>query len=305
MPLAVRLRADQYREITVLLEFHRAFFTVPPSRAFDVTGDAESAYRAALEGIFITAVESGMIGLGEASAHRAFEIPHVVIPVRVGVIGHLRGLDEVARANFIRRDPDGAGANVDQPLEHVGGFRTTGAAIGVDRHRVRVDAAHPSVERVHVVAARRHRSAQPRNIGGEHMQIGPEIAENIDPHRQKPALRVHRHFGGRDVVAALRVADEVLGTISQPAHRSAEPAGRLQNQRILPIDEGLRPEPASYVLRDHAKFIRRDLQDRIGYHVAKGHEPPGCRRSKSAGPTPGRILRSRTSAPCNWRSRGD
>ena len=100
------------------------------------------------------------------------------------------------------------------------------------------------------------------------MKIGPEIAENIDPHRQKPALLVHRHFGGRDVVAALRVADEVLGTISQPAHRSAEPASRLQNQRIFTVYHVFRSEPAPHVLRDHAKFIRRDLQDR-GYHAMR------------------------------------
>src|ERR1700683_911478 len=76
MPLAVRLCADQYREITVLLKLHRAFFTVPPSRAFDVTGDAESAYGAALERVFVTAVAFGMIGFGEGSAQCGFGSHH-------------------------------------------------------------------------------------------------------------------------------------------------------------------------------------------------------------------------------------
>src|ERR1700677_2429496 len=99
------------------------------------------------------------------------------------------------------------------------------------------------------------------------MQIGAEIAENIDAHRQETALPVHRHFGGRDVIAALRVADEVLGTIPQPAYRPAEPARRLENERILTVDHRFRSEPTPHVLSEHAKFLWGDIQDRACYHV--------------------------------------
>ena len=92
-----------------------------------------------------------------------------------------------------------------------------------------VDPAHTGVERIDVVGAGRHRRAEPGNERPEQGQIGAKIAEDIDPQRQKPALGVERHFGRRHIVAALRVADEMLAAIGKPADPAPEPPGRFEN----------------------------------------------------------------------------
>ena len=97
--------------------------------------------------------------------------------------------------------------------------------------------------------------------GANMREIGAEIAEDVDPQRQKPALLVERHFGGRHVVAALRVADEMLAAVGEPAHRTPESPRRLENQRIFAIDHVLGAEAAADVLGDDAQLFRRDLQD--------------------------------------------
>ena len=67
-------------------------------------------------------------------------------------------------------------------------------------------------------------------------EIGAEIAEDVDPQREELAVLVERHFGGRHVVAALRVADEMLGAVADPGDRFAEAPGGLQHQRIFAVD---------------------------------------------------------------------
>ena len=68
-------------------------------------------------------------------------------------------------------------------------------------------------------------------------EIRAKIAEDIEPQREKPSLGIERHFGCRHVVAALRVANEMLGSIGHPADRAPEPFGRLEYQRIFAIDD--------------------------------------------------------------------
>ena len=157
---------------------------------------------------------------------------------------------------LLRRDAELARASVDQPLEHVGRLRTARAAIGVDGNGVGVDAANARVERVDVVAPSRHRGAEPGDVGREQREIGAEIAEDIDPERQKATIGVERHFGRRHIVAPLRVADEMLAAIGEPADRPSETLRRLENERIFAIDDGLGAEAAADVLGDDAQGIR-------------------------------------------------
>ena len=132
-----------------------------------------------------------------------------------------------------------------------------------------VDAAHARVERFDVVGARRHRRAEPGNIRRELREIGAEIAENVDAQGEKPALLVERHLGGGDVVAALRVADEMLGPVGLPAHGSPQAPRGFENERIFAIDEALGAEAAADVLGDDAQLVRRDLQHAFGDEIAQ------------------------------------
>ena len=104
------------------------------------------------------------------------------------MIRHLVGLDEVERTQLFRRYAEFVRACVDQPLEHISSLRPPRAAIGVDGNRMGIDPANAGVERVNMVAPSRHRSAEPGDVWREHGQVGAEIAEDVDPQRQKPAL---------------------------------------------------------------------------------------------------------------------
>ena len=99
------------------------------------------------------------------------------------------------------------------------------------------------------------------------VQIGAEIAQNIDAQGEKPPVGVERHFGHGHIVAPLRVADEMLASVARPADRPSEPAGRGENERIFPVDHLLGAEAAADVLGDHAKESPRNLQNFVGDDV--------------------------------------
>ena len=79
----------------------------------------------------------------------------VVYGIAFGLMKLRRRSASGAIAELARRD-------IDQPLDHVGGFRPAGAAIGVDRHGVGVDAAQAHVTGGNVVDARQHAGADHR-----------------------------------------------------------------------------------------------------------------------------------------------
>ena len=55
-----------------------------------------------------------------------------------GVVRKIVGLDEVLAPHLGRIDPGGGRDQIADPLDHIGGFRTTGAPIGVDHRGVGV-----------------------------------------------------------------------------------------------------------------------------------------------------------------------
>ena len=81
-------------------------------------------------------------------------------------------------------------------------------------------------------------------------------------------LGVECELGGGDVVAALRVAQEMLGAFGDPCDGTFEVFGGDCNQRIFAIGKQLRPKTAAGVWRDHAHFLDRDIQDHLAQHVA-------------------------------------
>ena len=89
VPLPVRLRADQQREIAVLVEREGAFFALAPRGAFDIARHADPANEPALSRFLGARAEARDVGFGEAGAHRALEVADVVIAVGLGAVGHL------------------------------------------------------------------------------------------------------------------------------------------------------------------------------------------------------------------------
>ena len=79
--------------------------------------------------------------------------------------------------------------------------------------------------------------------------------------RQKAPLGIERHLRRRHIVAPLRVADEMLAAVGEPADRTPESPRRLENERIFAIQHVLGAEAAAHVLGDDAQIRARDLED--------------------------------------------
>ena len=180
------------------------------------------------------------------------------------VIRHLVGLDEVARAQFLRRYAELVRACVDQPLEHISRLRPPRAAIGVNGNRMGVDPTNARVERVDMVAPGRHRSAEPGDVWREHREISAKIAEDVDPERHEAPLGIERHLRRRHIVAPLSVADEMLAAVGEPADGTSQSPRRLENERIFAIEHVFGAEAAAHVLGDDAQICGLDLEDLIG-----------------------------------------
>ena len=100
--------------------------------------------------------------------------------------------------------------------------------------------------------------------------------------REEAAVRVERHLGRREVVAALRVAEEMLGPVGRPVHRPADAArprsgtsGYSRNMKILVP----KPPPTSGVttrMRSGATFriaLRQRVPDAVHALAAERQGP--------------------------------
>jgi hypothetical protein len=190
----------------------------------------------------------------------AVELAGVVGAVGRSLVRHLLGRDEVRAPHLVGGAAELPRDVVDEALDHVGRLRAPGAAVGVDRHRVRVVAADAHVRGRDVVDPRRHAGAQHRDVGAVLRQIGPEVGLEVDPHGEEFSMRIEGHLGGHEVVAPLRVADEVLAPVCDPFHRALEPLGREGAEWVLPVDEGLGAEAAADIGRDDAQPLLLDLE---------------------------------------------
>ncbi len=192
--------------------------------------------------------------------HVAFELADIVEPVRLGAVGKLLRTDEIAAADFLRRQAEVARAGIDQLFEQECRLGPAGAAISIDRAGIRVDARDRHIERLDVIDAGRHGGPDVRNEGAVLRNISAEVGDQLDAQAEEAAIGIHRHLGGHDVVAALRVGEEMLGAVARPFDRLAEPLRGFQHQRMLAIDETFGAEPAADVGRDHAKLLRLDAE---------------------------------------------
>ena len=167
---------------------------------------------------------------------------------------------------FRRRISVGASAGhvrrlVHQALNQERRFGPAGAAIGVGRHAVGEDAFAHCVDCLDIVDAGHHHDREPGNDRAELVEVRAHVGGDLDPEREDAAIRVERHLPGRDVVAAMRVGEEMLAPVRHPFHRPAELLDSLHDKRIFPVVETLRAEPAADIGRKHMHGLRIGLQD--------------------------------------------
>jgi hypothetical protein len=90
------------------------------------------------------------------------------------LIGKGIGWDEVAPPDLDAIDAEIARRDIDQPLQHEGGFRTAGAAIGVGWHSVRKYHLHLAIDRRGGIDAGEQRAIKVgRNVGTERSTARP------------------------------------------------------------------------------------------------------------------------------------
>ena len=270
MALAVRLRAGIDRRRAVLLELHDDVLALAPGGALDVGGEPDAAEAAGAGRLLLAALEAGPIGEFEPLRHMAVEIARVVGAIADRRrVGHLRGLDEVAAADLRLPEPGLAADPVDETLKEVGGLRAAGAAIGVDRHGVRVDAAHAHEDERRPIDPGHHGAAEVRDVGPELRQVGAEIAQNVEAHRQEAVLAVERNLADRDVVAPLRIALKMVAAVGDPFHGPVQAPSGFRGERVFAVHEALRAKAAADVAGDDAHLLRRHLQDLLRQRVAQ------------------------------------
>src|SRR5262249_55090861 len=136
-----------------------------------------------------------------------------------------------------------------------------------DRQRVGEDAAHADIHGGDRIGAGRHQRPEPRNERTELREIGAEITDDIDLDRLDPATAVERRLDTGDIVAALGVAQKMLGTIGEPLHWPAEATRRLQAQRVFAIHKGFGAEAAADIAGLYMEGLERHLEDRLGERV--------------------------------------
>ncbi len=143
---------------------------------------------------------------------------------------------------------------VDQTLDDVIGLGPPGAAIGVDRYGVGINALDAHDGGWRAVAARQHRGAgHGRNEGAEIREIGAEIGGGFDLEREEVEIAVEREARAGDVVAAMRVGEKGFAALAGPFHRAPELLRRVQHQPLLGIEKQLHAETAAHVGRHHAE----------------------------------------------------
>ncbi len=176
------------------------------------------------------------------------------------VIGHLVGLDEVARAYLspvqaqLRRD------RVDGALHHEAAVRPPRAAIRGDQHRIRIQRVELDPVRVRLVRAEqlgrghdRHDQAV-RHVGAV---VVPE------PHRQAadPAVVLEADGDVMLLGPLVRAGDEVLAPVLGELHRPQQLPGRPRHQHLLrPRVHDLHPEAAADIRGDHVYVGQRQVE---------------------------------------------
>ena len=136
-----------------------------------------------------------------------------------------------------------------------------------------------------VVGPGRHADAEPRNVGRIARQIGAHVGDDVELEREETALVVDGQPRGRNIVAAMAVAEEMLGALADPFDRLAQPFGRDGGQRIFAIGKQLGAEAAADIRRDDAHLFGRQLHHVAADDVADDVAALAAERERVASPS--------------------
>ena len=291
LPLAVRRHAGDHGDLRRDLHAHAAPFPAAgrhrrrrPHRAdLDVGRDADA--RQLARGPRRRAIRDQLIPV-----HQLFRLGERALVV-AAVVGQaarrgereLRRLRKVLEPQLDAIDAELGGDHVHQPLDQVGCFRAPGAAVGVGRHLVGVDADDLHLDRGDLVAAGEHQAGERRHRRRQQLQVRPEIGDRPRPHPENRAVVLDRDFVFADLVAAVNRRGGVLAARLDPFDRRAEAHGEVPDQRLLGVDVQLGAEAAADLRRDDPQLVLRHREH-------PGQQRPDQVRNLGRGPQRQRLF---------------
>ncbi len=267
--LAVRVAASKHRRLAVAVHpDDRALPAAVQTAALgevaaragsglvDEAGEAYSHQHALRAQRGLLAPERAIVGEPEQLLEQRGRIAGIVDAAARRRIGKIGSRDEVALADLDRVDPERAGAELDQPLVGPRRLGPPGTAVGVDRDRVGVNAAHAEMEVRRLVEARHGlRIGVAGNAGREIAEIAAERGERVDLHRDDAPVRGETHARLREVVARLRVGQHSLRPARRPLDGPAQLLRGPDDRRDLDGEMPLHAEAAADIGRDDADLV--------------------------------------------------
>ena len=267
MALAVRLGADDEGNAAVGLEANSGALLGLAARGLEEAAHPHAAQLAALCGGGAARGEARAIGPHHGLLEIGGEAPAVdqhAHGAAVGELGH-----HVATAQLDRVDAELARCQIDEALDEIIGLGLARTPIGVDRHGVGVGTPHvhedggDGIDPAHGGGRRLGRA-----VRTDAREVGAEIGDRRDVEGREAAGSVERQTCPRAVVAALRVAHEILAALGGPSDRPAEPPRRPQHEHPFGVEEVLRAEAAAHVGCAHVDAVERHVEDGLGELLA-------------------------------------
>ena len=257
--LALRDASGKQRDRARTVEAHLGALESERAGTLDRIGNAQAAQLAALARLRAALGEPRDVGASHPLVEDLFEFAAVIGEGQPGLERHRLGRNEIAPAQLGRIDAGLVGGEIDQPLDHIGGFRTAVAAIGPHRVGVRVHGRDIGMDRGRAIdpGERAQIVEEVRRAG---LQVRAHVGDGLHPHAEERAVLVERKLGVGDVVARLGVAEKGLRARALPFDRTAGELRSEQHQRRLVEDRRLHPEAAADVAGDDVHLALRDLQ---------------------------------------------
>jgi hypothetical protein len=175
--------------------------------------------------------------------------------------------DEVAQPHLGGIHPELAGEVVHDPLVRVGGLGAARAAVGVGGREVGEHALALEGVGAEVVEPAVGERPEDGDAGGEQLQVGTHVREQLDPHPEDLALARGGDRDLLDLAAPVGGGDVVLRPRLGPLHRLAETPRQRERERLLGVDVELGAEAAADVRGDDADLAVGDAADQ-GEQVA-------------------------------------
>ena len=166
MALAMRVAAGQDGHAARRVDAHLSHFILtaetallgqhlgrPHAAGFHIEGKAQSQILAAREGRLFALLERGKIANLISALEQLVELADIIGPQQRRLVGKGVGRNEIAPPDLNPIDIHLARRRIHRAFENISAFGPSGAAIGIDRHRVGEGGARAAMDSAHLVGA--------------------------------------------------------------------------------------------------------------------------------------------------------